>query len=267
MELADRLRRWSLTREVPLPSGARVVGVGGLVRGGAGRTPLAIALAGALPDAVFVGHGYGGSIDRPHRVRVQDPVALVGDEALVAARSLTVPVFVGPRAETLAAAAREGRVVVVDRLLQTRPQRLACSIVVARTPPSAVVRGLVDLVVTPGSVDLEERVVVSRPLPSTLGLVTSMAAPERALASLRAIGGRPRVHVRRRDHARIAPSALRALDRAAAAHRLEAWVVDAKTFVLLEGRALSVPVVELRHTLVPAPRWLASVRAFVEDPG
>lgn len=267
MEWLARLRHLSLTRPVPLPADARIVGVGARVRGGGGRTPLALALAGAWPDAVLVGHGYGGAVRAPHRVRPSDPVALVGDEALIAARSLSVPVLVGPRAETLAAAARLGRVVIVDRLLQTRPTRLACSILVAPSPPSARLRALVDVVVQPGSADLGERCWLEGSVPARVGLITSMARADRAASSLAALGVTVRVHVRRGDHARVADHHRRALDRTAEAHGLEAWVVDAKTLALLDGRALAVPVVELRHALVPSAAWLARVRAFVGDPG
>lgn len=267
MELLTRLRRLSLTRAVPLPEGARVVGVGALLRGGAGRTPLAIALARALPGCVFVGHGYGGSARTPHRVLPDDPVGLVGDEARIAARALDVPVLVGPRAETLAVAARLGRVIVVDRLLQTRPRRLACSILVAGTPPSARVRALVDLVVHPGGPDLAERVWLEGTVPPRVALITSMASSARAVASLARLGVATLGHVRRRDHASFSDRERRALDRAARRDGLEAWIVDAKTAALLDGRPLAVPFVELRQSLVPSPGWLARVRAFVGDPG
>jgi len=262
-------RAWLATRRVALPLGVRVVGVGGDVRGGAGRTPLAIALAQALgPGVVLVGHGYGGSARAPHVVERDDAVERVGDEALVAARALACPVVVGPREGALRLAASLGSVVIVDRLLQTRPVPLACSILATRAlaPPGALVR-LVDVVGRVGSSDLPERLSLDAPLPSVVGLVTSMARPNRALAALRDQGCSPRIHVARRDHAPFSGLELRRLAGLARDRGLAAWVVDAKTEALLAGRGLGSPVICLRHTLVPSTAWLARVRAFVGDSG
>lgn len=85
-ELAGRLRR-ALAHpvEVPVP----VVCVGNLVAGGAGKTPLALALLEALAarGAHCLSRGYGGRASGPLRV---DPerhdAAHVGDEALLLAK-------------------------------------------------------------------------------------------------------------------------------------------------------------------------------------
>ncbi|MRG95308.1 tetraacyldisaccharide 4'-kinase [Polyangium spumosum] len=128
-----------VARPVALPAGARVVGVGGAVLGGAGKTPVAIALSRALAleghDVAFIGHGYRSSVASPRRVLPDDPVALVGDDALCAARALALtdtPVFVAKRrAEALAIAVRSGKTfLVVDGLLQAAPRRLDDAVLV-----------------------------------------------------------------------------------------------------------------------------------------
>jgi len=65
---------------LPVP----VVVVGNVTAGGAGKTPLVIALAEALRDRDFrpgvVSRGYGGSTRRPRAVAADDAAADVGDE-------------------------------------------------------------------------------------------------------------------------------------------------------------------------------------------
>lgn len=127
-------------RTVALPAAA-VIGVGGALLGGSGRTPLALAVAehyaGRAPLA-FVSHGYGGQAARPVRVDAQHGVREVGDEAVLAFRRLAplgVPVWSGPREATLHAAQRDGaRILVVDGLLQTRPKRLALALLALSGP-------------------------------------------------------------------------------------------------------------------------------------
>ena len=128
-----------VARPLRLPVGMRVFGVGSAVLGGAGKTPLAVAVTRALADrgdrVALIGHAYRAS---PGRARVVDPgdaVALVGDDALSSARLLAgsaAPVIVAPsRQSALDHAASLGfRVVVVDGLLQAAPARLAGSILV-----------------------------------------------------------------------------------------------------------------------------------------
>ncbi len=97
--LISRLSSASL-REVSPLSRLPSWGVFGSTLGGSFRTPVAIALCqrfvleGARP--VLVGHGYGGTTRRARVVSSTDRVTEVGDEALLAARALSVPVVVAP---------------------------------------------------------------------------------------------------------------------------------------------------------------------------
>ena len=124
-------------RSLSLPKGVRVIGVGGATLGGSGVTPVAIELARLLAlrgaRVGFVGHGYRSRVRRPRLVEPHDDVEVVGDEALLAAqelRALGVSVMIGPRQRALELGARLARVLVVDGLLQAKPQRLALSVLV-----------------------------------------------------------------------------------------------------------------------------------------
>ncbi len=125
-----------------MPEGTRAFGIGGAVLGGAGKTPLAVALSRALAlrtppteGVALIGHAYRAT---PGRARIVDPgdaVAQVGDDALAAARLLVgskAIVIVAPdRQRALDHAASLGfRTLVVDGLLQATPARIAASILV-----------------------------------------------------------------------------------------------------------------------------------------
>lgn len=138
---------WSargVARPLRLPEGVRVIGVGGATLGGAGKTPLAIAITRALAARgdrpALVGHAYRARPGRARVVLADDRVAEVGDDALACARLLDgiAEVVVGPRRqEAIDHAARLGhRVVVVDGLLQAAPRRVQASILTldARDP-------------------------------------------------------------------------------------------------------------------------------------
>ena len=76
----------------PYRSRLPVICVGNFTVGGAGKTPLALALAditrGLGHRPAFLTRGYGGSLAGPHRVDPErDSAAEVGDEALLLARS------------------------------------------------------------------------------------------------------------------------------------------------------------------------------------
>lgn len=259
----EREKRWSLdlpldpVRDLALPRGVRVIGVGGATLGGSFRTPVAIALAGAMEGAALVLHGAGARVTRARIVERDDDVGVVGDEALIAARELTNPVIVAPtRTEAIAFAARHARVLVVDRLLQARPVRLARSLLAvdAETPfgsgatlpfgdlaaPRAKLLAACDEVVAIARAD-EELTIDARARTLRVGAIASLARPSRMLRALRGLGIEPKVFVERTDHAIVDDAERRTLDRLAHRERLDAWVVDAKT------AALGIPGIELRH--------------------
>ena len=97
----------------------KVLSVGNLTAGGAGKTPVAIDLAGRLigtgVEAHFLTRGYGGRARGPKRVDLgQDTAELVGDEALMLAT--VAPTWVGrDRTATARAAVAAGaRALVMD---------------------------------------------------------------------------------------------------------------------------------------------------------
>jgi len=125
-----------IARPLALPRATHVIGIGGATLGGSYKTPFAIALADALASrghaVALVGHAYRA---RPREARVVTPgdrVAEVGDDALFAAQKLSrtrATVVVGPsRQAAVDFAARTAPILIVDGLLQTRPARLARSI-------------------------------------------------------------------------------------------------------------------------------------------
>lgn len=99
-----------------------VISVGNFTAGGAGKTPVAIALARDLlargETPAFVTRGYGGRIAGPHRVRDDDAAAGTGDEPLLLAR--TAPAYVArDRAAGARLAIAEGAsVIILDDALQ-----------------------------------------------------------------------------------------------------------------------------------------------------
>jgi tetraacyldisaccharide 4'-kinase len=125
-------------RAVELPPEVDVVGVAGPTLGGSSKTPMVAELARRLLAAgdrpAVVAHGYRARPKAARRVAPEDPVELVGDDALCLAQALRgsgVPVYVAPRrADAIARAARDASVIVVDALLQTRPTRLRTSVLV-----------------------------------------------------------------------------------------------------------------------------------------
>jgi tetraacyldisaccharide 4'-kinase len=111
-----------------------VVSVGNLSVGGAGKTPLVIALARALTERGWsvdvLSRGYGRASDAVERVdpAVDEPAMRYGDEPCLIAQQAGVPVFVGRRRaaagrlaeNTLVDAGGAGRVHLLDDGMQHR---------------------------------------------------------------------------------------------------------------------------------------------------
>ena len=115
-DLAGRLRRALVP---PVSADIPVICVGNLVAGGAGKTPVVLALAAALAARGAVVHclsrGYGGRAPGPRRVdAARDSAAEVGDEALLLARAAPSWVARDRAAGARAAAAAGARVLVMD---------------------------------------------------------------------------------------------------------------------------------------------------------
>jgi tetraacyldisaccharide 4'-kinase len=95
LEVREVRLRWGLepVRRLRWP----VVGIGNLSTGGAGKTPLAIALAKALTARGFrvdvLSRGYGRRDQRPARVNPDGTAEEFGDEPLLIARQAAVPVY------------------------------------------------------------------------------------------------------------------------------------------------------------------------------
>ncbi len=103
-----------------------VVVVGNVIAGGAGKTPVVIALVEHLRQrgiaAGVVSRGYGRRTTGVREVRPEDTAADAGDEPLLVRRRTGAPVFVGERradaGRALLAAHPEVRVIVSDDGLQ-----------------------------------------------------------------------------------------------------------------------------------------------------
>ncbi len=111
-----RLRLFKATR-LPVP----VIVVGNVTVGGTGKTPLVIWLAQFLRTQGYtpcvISRGYGGTAMQPQSVTSATDPSLVGDEAVLLARRLRCPVWVGA-----------DRVAVARALLSARPD---CNIILS----------------------------------------------------------------------------------------------------------------------------------------
>jgi tetraacyldisaccharide 4'-kinase len=202
-----------------------VLCISGATLGGSNRTPLAIACARFLKAkglrVALVGHAYRARPPREaRRVRVDDDVRLVGDEAIECARA-GVTVFVArSRHDAIAAAELHADVLVLDGPLQLEGARATLSLLAVdrdapwgsgRLPPlgnlrapRATLEDASDAVVAcePRSRGAHVRGELIRwsALPKRIGLTTGIARPERVLALLRANGIEPERVLYSADH-------------------------------------------------------------------
>lgn len=120
--LAGWHRRNAKPVRLPVP----VVVVGNITVGGAGKTPLTIALARQLRargwQPGIVSRGYGGNVAQPQPVSIDSLPAEVGDEPILLARRSALPVWVGRNrvavGQALLAAHPEVNVILCDDGLQ-----------------------------------------------------------------------------------------------------------------------------------------------------
>jgi tetraacyldisaccharide 4'-kinase len=109
----------------PVRAGAPVISIGNIVVGGAGKTPVALAVAEQLLERgkqpAVLSRGYGRRSRVPVEVSEQTPCSLAGDEPLLLKRRCPrLRVLVGPRRGVLAsqAVARGADVLLLDDGLQ-----------------------------------------------------------------------------------------------------------------------------------------------------
>lgn len=298
--LADgwgRVAGAAVRRPLRIPAGVDVVGIGGAVLGGAGKTPVAVEVARALARrgraVVFVGHGYGARPGAPRIVGCADAPALVGDDALSAALLLArdgVAVVVAPTRQAAVdfAAQRAPRaVLVVDGLLQARPAPVRDAVLVLggdapwgagacpplgdlRAPREALLEAAdhVAVVLEPGAplppdapagaVVLASHIGGARFADGRaadlcglgrVGLLASVARPQRLVTSLLAAGVVVSVRLEVPDHGDFSPPVLR---RAAEAG-VDAWLATARCATKLPPRIGGAPVWTLTHRVDAAP--------------
>ena len=129
---AGRLRRLTATpQDAPVP----VICIGNLVAGGAGKTPVAIAVTRSLIErgvaAHFLSRGYGGTLAGPVRVAPEaHDAAQVGDEPLLLAGVAPCWVARDRAAGAREAAAADAQAIVMDDGHQYPGLRKTVSIVV-----------------------------------------------------------------------------------------------------------------------------------------
>ena len=268
-----------LARPLVVPTGARVLTIGGATLGGSGKTPLAIACALAIARAgvrvAFIGHW------------------AARDEAIEAACALapaSVPLFVErsrQRAVDLAAASAE--VLVIDGPLNLSPARahLALLAVDGASPfgsglcpprgdlraPRSRLRHWADAIVSVGDVEsvgvathhaaltdlrVRGRWSAERPLASFAGVplqvATAIARPGRFLRTLARHGVVPSYHLERPDHdTRPLPPGK--------------WLVPRKNAHFAKDRGREDEVVWVEYDISLPPSLLALLATKLAIPG
>ncbi|HEX8794330.1 MAG TPA: tetraacyldisaccharide 4'-kinase [Polyangiaceae bacterium] len=274
-----------VVRPLELPPHVRVVAVGGATLGGSGKTPLAIACARELARTgarvALVGHAYRARPGCPRVVSPGDPLALVGDEALVAAAELEaagVPVVVAPdRASAVAFAARSADVLVLDGVAQTRPRPATLALLAvdpeepwgraAALPPCGDLRAPVEaLLAAVDAVVPVNEADDPGPFPwdalrgARVGLVSALARPHRVLRSLARRGIVPRVVVRARDHTPVAIRALRQHERS---RSVDVWVATRKCSLHAPRPTLTRERLMVLPHAILLPPWLGAALARI----
>jgi tetraacyldisaccharide 4'-kinase len=117
-DLIGRLRRVATS---PYRAPQKVICVGNIVAGGAGKTPVAIALAKLLQQSgqrpAFASRGYGGTASAPLRVdNTQHNSGVVGDEPLLLAK--IAPTWVSKNKAAGVAAVTDASHIILDDGLQ-----------------------------------------------------------------------------------------------------------------------------------------------------
>jgi tetraacyldisaccharide 4'-kinase len=277
----------SVVRPLVVPVGVRVVAVGGSTLGGSGKTPLAVACARHLARGgarvALVGHAYRAHPGFAREVSADDRLEAVGDEALVAARTLEahgVRVFVGPsRGAAVMLAARGADFLVLDGVLQTRPARAWLSLLsvdadepwghARAVPPCGDLRAPVhallaatDQVVTVGEAPADAHIVsggarVGAKLLSwdelrslRVGLACSLGRPDRVVRFLSRRDVRPVVIARALDHSALDMRALRSVE-----PPVDLWLASAKC--ALHVAPTRAPLATIDHALALGPALAA----------
>jgi tetraacyldisaccharide 4'-kinase len=118
----------------PFDPGLPVICVGNLTAGGSGKTPIAIAIAGALRargrKPFFLTRGYGGTEQGPALVARAHSAAVMGDEALLLVRAAPTVVARDRAAGAKLAAQRDADALVMDDGHQNFALRKSLSLVV-----------------------------------------------------------------------------------------------------------------------------------------
>jgi tetraacyldisaccharide 4'-kinase len=117
--LYGAIGRWRRNAVTPVRAGVPVICVGNVVAGGAGKTPVALALAARIPGAWCLTRGYAGRVRAAQRVDfARDTAEEVGDEALLLARAAPTVVSADRVAGARVATAQGARAIVMDDGLQ-----------------------------------------------------------------------------------------------------------------------------------------------------